>query len=383
LNRGSGGGDRAFEGFRTGLPAILRPLLAWYRKGHRRLPWRETADPYALWISEIMLQQTQVTTVIPYYHRFLLRFPTVGALAKAQQEEVLKLWEGLGYYKRARQLIPVAQEIVRLGGWPRSARELASLPGIGRSTAGAIASFAFGAREPILDGNVRRVWCRLGAFVPPEGAPGERLLWQLSSEAVKRSNPAQVNQALMELGATVCTPRSPSCPACPLAPRCLALERGQAELYPPPPKPKAPRLTVDVSVAIILRDRRFLVTRRPDDVLLGGLWELPGGKWEPGEDGKAALHRELLEELGIRVRVEAEYPVVKHAYTHFSVRLHPFLCSIAGRKSPASKLPSKWIERCEIGALAFPTGTLKVFSTVWPLALRAAEEAPEWDSPGR
>jgi A/G-specific adenine glycosylase len=375
--------EPAFEELRRGLPAIVRLLLAWYRKGHRPLPWRETADPYALWISEIMLQQTQVNTVIPYYERFLLRFPTVGALATARQEEVLKLWEGLGYYKRARQLVPVAQEVVRRGGWPRTARELSQFPGIGRSTAGAIASFAFGAREPILDGNVKRVWCRLGAFVPPEGAPGERLLWQLSAEAVRRSDPAQVNQALMELGATVCTPRTPSCPACPLARRCLALERGQTELYPQSPKARAPRRIVDVSVAIVMREGRFFVTRRPDDALLGGLWELPGGKWEADEDGEAALHRELHEELGIRVRVEAEYPVVRHAYTHFSVRLHPYLCRIVGRKNPVSDLPSRWIERREIGALAFPTGTLKVFSAVWPPALRAAEAAPDWEAPGR
>jgi A/G-specific adenine glycosylase len=330
-----------------------------------------------------MLQQTQVATVIPYYHRFLLRFPTVAALAEARQEEVLKVWEGLGYYRRARQLIPVAREIVRRGGWPRTARELALLPGIGKSTAGAIASFAFGAREPILDGNVKRVWCRLGAFSPPKGAQGERLLWQLSSEAVRRSDPAQVNQALMELGATVCTPRLPSCGTCPLGRRCQAYERGQPEHFPPQPTAKGPRRVVDVSVAIIMRGGRFYVTRRPDDVLLGGLWELPGGKWEAHEDGEAALHRELHEELGIRVRVEAAFPVVKHAYTHFSVRLHPFLCTIVGRKDPFSKLPSQWIERREIGSLAFPKGTLKVFAKVWPPGQRAAEAAAEWNSSDR
>ncbi len=367
----------------AGLPDLVGRLAAWYRKTHRKLPWRETSDPYAIWLSEIMLQQTQVATVTPYYHRFLLRFPTVQALAGAGQEQVLKLWEGLGYYRRARQLIPAAREIVRLGGWPRTAKELQKLPGIGRSTAGAIASFAFGAREPILDGNVKRVWCRLSALVPSPGSAGERLLWRLSEAAVAKADPATVNQALMELGATVCTPRQPSCAECPLKVRCRAYELGQTERYPVATKPKTPRRVVDVSVAILMRGDRFLVTRRPDDALLGGLWELPGGKWEEGEDGEAALHRELREELGVTARVTASFPVVRHAYTHFSVRLHPFLCRIVGRREPSSHLPSRWIRRGDIGALAFPKGTLKVFAAVWPEKAQAAEEPGRWETQPR
>lgn len=367
----------------AGVPDLAKRLAAWYRKNHRKLPWRETADPYALWISEIMLQQTQVATVIPYYHRFLMRFPTVHALAGASQEEVLKLWEGLGYYRRARQLIPAAREVVRLGGWPRTAKELGELPGIGRSTAGAIASFAFGAREPILDGNVKRAWCRLGALVPPPGAAGERMLWRFSAEAVAKADPAVVNQALMELGATVCTPRQPSCPSCPLTAHCRAFQLGEPERYSVPAKPKAPRRVVDVSVAILMDGEKFLVTRRPDEALLGGLWELPGGKWEEGEDGEAALHRELGEELGVTAKVTASFPVVRHAYTHFSVRLHPFLCKIVGRRRPSSHLPSRWIRHGDIGSLAFPKGTLKVFATVWPEMAQAAEAPGRWKAPPR
>jgi A/G-specific adenine glycosylase len=359
-------------------PRIAAALLAWYEAGHRRLPWRETSDPYAVWVSEVMLQQTRVETVIPYYLAFLARFPDVASLAAAPEEEVLKAWEGLGYYRRARNLQAAARRIAAEGAWPRSGGELTRLPGIGRSTAGAIASIAFGLPSPILDGNVRRVWCRLAARRDPR--PSD--LWPLSAELVQHGDPAVINQALMELGATVCTPKDPACAQCPLRHFCAGLAAGAPASYPAPPSRK-PVPVYDVSVAFLWRGERFLVTRRPDGALLGGLWELPGGKWEAGEGGEEAVRREMREELGINVRVLRAHPVVRHAYSHFAVRLHPYDCEPAQGGEPRSALPSRWILPAEISGLAFPRGTRKIFSAVLrvPDALRAAEAAAPYDSP--
>lgn len=326
-----------------------------------------------------MLQQTQVATVIPYFERFVTRFPTIDALARAEPDEVLKLWQGLGYYQRARHLIPAANAVVEKGGWPRAPDRLAQLPGVGRSTAGAIASFAFGARAPILDGNVRRVWFRLGALTFPASARAEKILWSLSEEAVRRGNASVINQALMELGATVCLPKNPVCGSCPLARHCAAFARGEQGSCPPARSTPAKRI-LDVSVALLYHGDRFLVTRRPEEGFLGGLWELPGGKWENGEDGPAALHRELGEELGIKVSVLAQYAAIRHNYTHFAVRLHPFLCRLEGKRQPESPLSLRWIRREDIPHLAFPTGTLKIFDAVLGQdARRAAEAAPPWE----
>lgn len=356
-------------------PALCR----WYRSSHRRLPWRETKDAYPIWISEVMLQQTQVATVLPYFQRFMARFPGLGDLARADPDEVLRLWQGLGYYQRARYLIPAARSVAEMGGWPRTPEELALLPGVGRSTAGAIASFAFGARAPILDGNVRRLWYRLGALDLPKSVASEGILWSLSEEAVRRGDASITNQALMELGATLCLPKKPLCGSCPLRVRCAAFSKGEPEAFPPV-RSKPVKRIFDVSVALLVRGDTFLVTRRAEGGLLGGLWELPGGKWEDGEDGPAALHRELREELGVEVAILGGYPPIRHDYTHFGVRLHPFLCRIEGTRQPVSALPMRWIRREDISALVFPRGTLKIFDVVWTEEeRRAAESAEVWD----
>ena len=292
---------------------------------------------------------------------------------------MLRLWQGLGYYRRARLLAEAAKILAERGGWPRTPEALAELPGIGRSTAGAIASFAWGSRAPILDGNVRRVWFRLGALRLSTSAAEKKTLWSLSEAAVRRGDSATVNQALMELGATVCLPKKPECGSCPLAKHCAAFARGEQGLYPPA-RLISPKPILDVSVALIFKEDHFIVTRRPDQGLLGGLWELPGGKWEKGETALEALHRELGEELGIRVHVLRDYPTVRHSYTHFGVRLHPFLCALHGRRRPRSPLPMRWIRREEIAALAFPRGTSKIFDLVWAEETRRAAESPgTWD----
>jgi A/G-specific adenine glycosylase len=344
-------------------------LASWYRDGHRPLPWRDTRDPYAILVSEVMLQQTRVGKVLGYYGPFLARFPDVATLAAAGEAEVLKAWEGLGYYRRARQLLSAARALDG-AGWPATVGGLMGLPGVGRSTAGAIASIAFGLRAPVLDGNVKRVWARLAGYDRVLTEKNLRPLWDLSLAAVSREDPGAVNQALMELGATVCTARRPKCGECPIARRCESLRLGIAETLPKR-RPGKARPLVRVSVAMIWKDGLFLVTRRPSEGFLGGLWELPGGKWEEGEDAEQAMRREIYEELGIEVGILQAHAAVRHAYTHFEVLLHPFTCAPVKGVAVRSSRPLRWIGREEIGALAFPSGTLKVFSAVLTPGARA------------
>lgn len=305
-------------------------LLAWYAQNARQLPWRGLSDPYAIWVSEVMLQQTRVETVIPYYHRWMARFPDVKALAAASQGEVLALWEGLGYYSRARNLHRAARIVVEEHGGklPRDPAVLRALPGIGRYTAAALASIAFDQDEPTLDGNIRRVLARLFDVTEPHRSTrSEKRLWQLAGEHLPSGKAGDYNQALMELGASLCTPRNPDCPSCPLADQCLAYRRGvQAER--PVKEPKAPTPHHTVTAAVIQRNGHVLIAQRPTEGLLGGMWEFPGGKLQPGEDLASCLQREIREELDVEIAVGSSIGVYQHAYTHFRVTLHAFRCSL-------------------------------------------------------
>lgn len=306
--------------------------LHWYRENARRLPWRDHPDPYAIWVSEIMLQQTRVETVIPYFERWMERFPTIEKLANASQQQVLGIWEGLGYYSRARNLHRAAQIVVEeySGELPRDTDLLLRLPGIGRYTAGAIASIAYNLDEPTLDGNIRRVLARVfDVRRPARSKEGESLLWKLATDNLPPGQAGEYNQALMELGATVCTPRAPKCTQCPLADLCLAYSLGlQAERPVKTPKAEIPHHTV--TAAILQRDGQVLIAQRPPEGLLGGMWEFPGGKVKPGEDLVACISREIREELGMEITVGREIGVYQHAYTHFRVTLHAFLCGMNG-----------------------------------------------------
>ncbi len=368
--------ETGFAALSARIPDLVRALVDWYRDGHRDLPWRHTQDPYALWVSEVMLQQTQVSSVLTFYERFLRRYPDLESLAATGEETLLKAWEGLGYYGRTKRMQLAARAILRRGGWPRRAAELQTLPGIGRSTAGAIASFAFGEAAPILDGNVKRIWARLAGLERPVTGQVLASLWRLSEAAVQNADPALVNQALMELGATVCRPRNPLCAACPLLSWCGAALSGDPERFPPR-RPRPARPLLEVSVGILWRGGRFLVTRRAPGGFLGGLWELPGGKWREGETASEALRRELREELALEVIHLRPHPSVRHGYSHFEVRLHPFECETADGADPHTPLAHQWILPEEIGTLAFPAGTHKVFAKIFPIRRRAAE------SPGR
>jgi A/G-specific adenine glycosylase len=279
-----------------------------------------------------MLQQTRVETAIPYFDRWMKRFPTIGSLARASQQEALSLWEGLGYYSRARNLHRAAQIVHSdFGGHlPRDVKQLRSLPGIGRYTAGAIASIAFGLDEPALDGNIRRVLSRVcNMQLPVDSAQGEKLLWKLAADHLPSGRAGDYNQALMDFGAQICTPRDPHCAACPISTECQAYQLG-IQSQRPVKKSKAALPHHVVSSAIIQKDQQVLIAQRPAQGLLGGMWEFPGGKVEPGEDLAASLKREICEELGVDIKIGLSFGTYQHAYTHFRVTLHAFLCELNG-----------------------------------------------------
>jgi A/G-specific adenine glycosylase len=312
-------------------------LLAWYDESARAMPWRFDHSPYRTWISEIMLQQTQVETVIPYFERWMARFPDVAALAEADQQDVLNLWEGLGYYSRARNLHKAAQIIHAEmdDQLPKDPAALEKLPGIGPYTAAAIASIAFGKDVATVDGNIRRVFARLYDLTEPVRSPrSERTIWQLAEENLPSGRASAYNQALMDLGATICTPKTPDCEHCPVQAACQAYTLGvQAERPVKKPRKKVPHLTV--TAAVIRRDGLVLLSQRPADGMLGGLWEFPGGTQEDTDtDLAACLQREIREELGVEIKVDAPFGVYKHAYTHFKITLHAFLCEIVGKAEP-------------------------------------------------
>lgn len=335
-------------------------LLTWYDLNKRALPWRGSQDPYAIWVSEIMLQQTQVETVKPYYDAWMNRFPSLLALSQAEEQEVLKVWEGLGYYSRARNMLKAARMLVKdFGGrFPQTVKGLMSLPGIGAYTAAAILSIAFGKDVAALDGNIKRVYARWFAVTEPLNSPmGEKKLKALADENLPAGQAGDYNQALMDLGAGVCLPAKPLCMLCPVQGECAAFESGrQNELPVVAAKPEVPHYTV--AAGVWLRDGSVLLARRPSHGLLGGMWEYPGGKIESGETLQACLRREWLEELSMPVEAGALLGVYRHAYTHFKVTLHAFLVSAAADIQPVAREASelRWVPLAELGA--YPMGKL-------------------------
>jgi A/G-specific adenine glycosylase len=340
-------------------PRLRAALLRWYRAHRRDLPWRRTRDPYAIWISEAMLQQTRVETVIPYWERFLARFPTVQALADAPADEVLGAWAGLGYYTRARNLKRAAQEVVdRFGGaLPADAEALRSLPGVGRYTAGAVASIAFDRPEPVVDGNAARVLARLHGVREDVARPAvARRLWDEAAALARGRTPGELNQALMELGATLCAPRAPRCGACPVARWCDARRAGDAEGLPVKAARREP-LAAEAVAALVLRDGRALAVRRPAAGLFGGLWDLPGGELVGDETPAAALARAAAERLGLALGRAEPAGAVDHALTHRRLRLHLFRAQAPpGRLRRRHFDAHRWVPPDALAAL--PVGAL-------------------------
>jgi A/G-specific adenine glycosylase len=351
------------------LNPITVKLLRWYTGHARNLPWRHTQDSYFIWVSEIMLQQTQVETVIPYYLRFLERFPTVNALAKARGDEVLKIWENLGYYSRARNLHAAAKQIAARRGsstLPQDRKALLDLPGIGEYTAAAILSIAFAQPVAAIDGNVSRVISRIFALRNPLGSLESRQqIRDLADHLLCKKHPGHFNQAMMDLGATVCTPRTPACVSCPLRGLCKAKGLGLQEQLPV--AKKKPTLSHKCMIAAILRDRkkRMLVVQRPHSGLLGGLWKFPGGERGAKESAEDALARTVREELGVSVRAIKTIASVKHAYTHFRVTFHVYRCAVVrGRPKSLEGHVWKWVSAEELRGLALSKAERKILSAL-------------------
>ena len=337
-------------------------LLKWFDAKRRDLPWRQTRDPYAIWLSEVMLQQTQVDTVIPYWHRFLETFPTLLALAEAPLEQVLSRWRGLGYYSRARNLHRAAQEMVAHHGanLPRTAQELFELPGFGRYTAGAVASIAFGEAAPLVDGNVARVFSRLFLV---EGPPGDRerekRLWQLAEQWVAGERPGDWNQALMELGALICRSDSPLCLLCPVQAHCGALAAGRVRELPPP-KIRSPRKPLALAVAVWAQHGKLLLARRGGTGLFGGLWELPSAEIDPrlvdAESLAEAVRTGLQRACGVQIEVGEPLGVVERVLTHRDLKLH--LYRVEGRgpaRASEPYLEMRWTDAGEAAELGMST----------------------------
>jgi A/G-specific adenine glycosylase len=345
----------------TGGPAArVAPLLSWFGRERRDLPWRRRRDLYGIWVSEVMLQQTRVETAAPYYRRFLKRFPTLKALAAAPLQEVLKSWEGLGYYSRARHLLQAARLVAdRHGGRiPVRYPEFRSLPGVGEYIAAAVLSIGAGAALPVVDGNVLRVACRWQGFAGDVrlGATRRRVRAFLEG-IIPAAAPGRFNEAMMELGALVCLPRAPRCPACPLRPGCFACARGRTASLPVKGR-KKPVPEYTVALALIARRGRVFIQQRPEEGHLGGLWEFPGGKCRPGERPLEAVVRECREELGAEVEALREIAAVRHAYSHFKVRLHVFACRLR-RGRIRSGRPHAWVAAAGLGHYPFPAANHK------------------------
>jgi A/G-specific adenine glycosylase len=334
-------------------------LESWYGSHKRDLPWRRTSDPYRIWISEVMLQQTTVGAVGPYYKAWIAEFPNVRALARAPLRKVLKAWQGLGYYQRARNLHAAAREIVeRHGGkLPSDPAVLLRLPGFGPYTAAAVASLAFGKPHPVVDANVRRVMMRILHLPGEADGRHDRTITAELDRLIARRSPGTFNQALMELGALVCRPRTPLCAACPLPDLCSAYERGEPEIIPRP-RERAYKKGKAV-VGIIRKGNRVLIQQRPATGLFGGLWEFPGGKVERGETLVQALARELREELDAELKDARFLLEVKHTYTQFQVALYAYAVRL--KDEPALEAGRrKWVTIKALRDYPFPSGSAKI-----------------------
>lgn len=344
------------------MPSVLvAALLIWYEKRKRDLPWRKTRDPYAIWVSEVMLQQTQVKTVLGYYERWMARFPTVTALAKAADDDVLHAWQGLGYYSRARRLLAGARAVEeRHGGkLPKSVEALLDLPGIGPYSAGAIASIAFGLPEPLVDGNVVRVLCRLFALEgDPAKAPLKQEIWRRARELVPSDNPSAFNQSLMELGATICTPTSPRCAECPVAKQCRALAVGKERELPQLAKRAAPT-EVRTAAAYVRRGDSVLLRQMPSDApRWAGLWVLPFAELRETEKATSGAVR-ALGEIGARGEARTVLREARHTITRFRITLSVVECALP----PKSR--AKLFTRAEVEQLALPSIHAKLLKALW------------------
>ena len=361
--------------------ALRQQLLAWWQhNGRHSIPWKlkagqlpvasgEDLDPYPIWVAEVMLQQTQLQVVLPYWRRWMEAFPRLEAVAAAEEQQVLLLWQGLGYYVRARRLQHGARQLLEQAApgvdpWPRALEGWIALPGIGRSTAGSILSSAFDLPFAILDGNVKRVLARLIASPRP---PSRELqgLWRLSEQMLDPQRPRAFNQALMDLGATVCTPRNPACGVCPWRGHCAAYAAGTPAEYPVKDAPRQVPFQV-IGVGVVFNDRgQVLIDQRLEEGLLGGLWEFPGGKQEEGEAIEATIARELREELAIEVAVGEALIRVDHAYSHKRLRFEVHCCRwLSGEPQALACQRWRWVDPADLGDYPFPAANARIIAAL-------------------
>ncbi len=331
----------------------------WYRRHQRELPWRETDDPYKIWVSEVMLQQTTVKTVLPYYQKWIREFPDVLTLSRAPVNKVLKLWEGLGYYQRAKNLCHAAQIIAgrHQGRLPPDYDLLITLPGFGPYTTAAVLSIAFGQPFPVVDANVKRVVMRILKLMSNSSRNNENKIEEFLKLNIDRAQPGLFNQAAMELGALICRPQNPACLLCPVSVFCTAYASGVQEIIPSPRKRDIHK--IEAVTGLVKKGHRYFIQRRPQSGLLAGLWEFPGGKRQSGESLEDALKREIREETGMDVIQADPLITVRHAYTRFQVTLHAFTCRV--RAFPAGlSSRQKWVSLEEMEPYPFPSGSVKI-----------------------
>lgn len=352
-------------GIRTLTPQFTLHLLGWFERHQRQLPWRQSYDPYQIWISEVMLQQTQMDRVIAYFTRWIERFPDISSLAAAKEDELLRMWQGLGYYGRARKLLRAARMLDADGGrLPEEYEKLLFLPGIGPYTAGAIMSIAFNRDYPVVDANVGRLFSRLFNINHPLSTPKvKELLWRQANSMLPSGQCRMFNQGLMELGALICLPQKPSCDRCPVQAFCLARELGVVEQRPVL-RPKKATCFIEMATGILQRGDKMLIQKRRDDDVWANLWEFPGGQLKEGESAQAAVIREFAEETGIDVVKVRKIASVRHTYMHYRVTLHGFFCETRAGDSTQPALhaaqENRWVTFAELDSFAFPAGHRKL-----------------------
>lgn len=334
-------------------------LKHWYTIHHRKLPWRQTEDPYKIWISEIMLQQTTVQAVIPYYKRWLKLFPDIRTLSEAPLQKVLRAWQGLGYYQRAKNLHQASKIIVERhqGRIPQNYQELKRIPGFGPYTTAAVLSFAFDKSYPVMDANVRRVCMRLMRMHRKASPKNDKDLSRFITPLLPQKYMGIFNQALMELGSLICRPKNPLCLLCPISEYCESFKKGEQEIIPHPRKRKYNK--IEAVVGIIKKQGKYLIQKRPSKGLLADLWEFPGGKIKTNEKPEEALRREIKEELGTDVSPGELLITVQHAYTQFRVKLYAYLCSIDSELQ-VNKKNHRWVSLKNIRNFPLPSGSAKI-----------------------
>jgi len=340
-------------------------LIAWFEEHHRDLPWRRDYSPYQIWIAEMMLQQTQVKTVLPYYHRWMKRFPDIQSVALASAEELLKYWEGLGYYLRVRNIHETAKILVDRYSCelPPDYSQIRALPGIGAYTAGAIMSLAYNESVPAVDGNVKRVFSRFFNITADINSSANlKFLWSKANELMPAGRAREFNQALMELGALICVPKNPACTVCPVVNQCESFKLDVVDARPVR-RPGKKITPIEVSLGVLVNQGKVFIQRRPENGLMGGLWEFPGGKIEVGEKPEDALLREFSEELGIEVNCAYKIAMIRHSYTTFRVTLHAFLCrpqDPAQEPQLRAAVKCRWVTIQQLEQLAFPAANRKL-----------------------